>query len=152
MIYQDFSTRIEKRSLACLVTPGFEVTLRFAITATFAPAIGIIAAETFVLVVTLCTAVCRIAFARGAALYAAGLVEAYGGRFGLPAILCGITMSSINRNSSGSSPFNTGRGPRNGKLTTFHGHSGGIIHSTTYRFGWPFPSMSPALSTLYPRA
>ena len=49
--------------------------------------------------------------------------------------LRGNTMSSINRSSSGSSPFNVGLGPRNGKLTTFQGHSGGNIHSTTSRVG-----------------
>src|SRR5215831_11909394 len=61
-------------------------------------------------------------------------------------------MSSINRNSSGSSPFNVGRGPRLGKETSFHGHNNGIIHSATSRFACPLPSISPFLSTLHAAA
>ncbi len=48
-------------------------------------------------------------------------------------------MSSIKRMVIVSSPFSVGRGPRTGSVTTFHGHSGGIIHSTTSRFACPLP-------------
>src|SRR6266403_5280950 len=107
---------------------------------------------------------CCVASSCGVLVYPIGLgilEDAYGGRSGWLAaaeMLCGTmieadmfrgtTMSSIKRSCIGSSPFRAGRGPRAGRVNTFQGHSGGIIHSTTSRVACPLPLISPCLSTL----
>src|SRR5262250_345965 len=64
-------------------------------------------------------------------------------------VLNGTMKSSITRSITLVSPFRVGRGPRAGRVRTFHGHSGGSIHSTTSRVAWPWPMILPSRSTLY---
>src|ERR1700723_2709393 len=125
-VWFDLSTRIVVRSMDCRSPDCGALTCSV-------PAVSLAAIRTSAAVtLALFSAAICIAFARGVTLYEAGREDAYGGRSGCNR-LCGRTMSSIKRSCRGSSPFNVGLGPRNGRLITFHGHSGGSIHSTTSR-------------------
>src|SRR5258708_33423540 len=57
--------------------------------------------------------------------------------------VCGTCTSSMSRKLCTVSPLSLGRGPRAGSMMTFHGPSGGGIHSPSSRLAWPFPPSFP---------